>query len=218
MKKNKTLLASSVFALAMLSGNAVGDAGISYTTAGKPDNVNAQVDFEIIVPQVLILRVGDWKDQVNSVVWNYAFGITGLADPTSDAAADQNHWSNTGAPSALAASSDDESESDAAGNGILKVAAFGNTGANLTLTSDSTAFSSTTATGAQPKLSEITAAHTGNITHPTLADTGAGSTETLTHTDGIVREEDTWAYTYTPTNTPVGGTYNASVIYTLATL
>lgn len=215
MKKLKCSLLAAALASAMFATNVLAEAGISYSSTGKPADVTAQVNFKITIPQILILRVGDWESTVNTVEWNYAFGTT-LADPSVNVDASVDHWDKTGSPSALAASADDEAETDKAGDGVLRVAVFGNTGADLTLTANSTNF--TPATPSQPNLSEITAANTGNVPHPILKDSGLSDAQTLSNTNGIVREIDTWAYTYTPTNIPVGGTYNASVVYTLASL
>lgn len=217
MKKLKLTLLVSSLALSMLSGNVLGEAGISYNSSGDPADVTAQVKFKITIPKIMILRVGDWAGSVNTVEWNYAFG-TSLSDPSANVDATADHWNKTGSPSSLAATSDDESETDKAGDGILKVAAFGNTGADLSLSATSTDFTSTTASGNQPHLSEITAANTGNITHPTLVNSGQSAAVTLANANGVVREFDTWAYTYTPASVPAGGVYTASVVYTLATL
>lgn len=226
MKKlNLSIIASSALIVAALSGNVVGDAGISYNPGGAaPEAVDAKVKFKIKIPKLMILRVGDWGGTVNTVEWNYAFGSLGnaalvgnyggAADRASEA-----QWDATASAGALAATGDDDAD---AADGSLAVAAFGNTGANLNLIATTVSdFVSTTpvAGAAQPHLSEITAADGGNITHPGLVNTGSSATPVvLTHTNGIVRLTDTWTYTYTPVATPAGGEYDAEVKYTLTSL
>lgn len=227
MKKLNTSILASGLMLVALSGNTFGEAGISYNTAGKPADVTANVKFKITIPQIMILRVGDWADSVNTVEWKYAFGTnTNLTSPTENAGATEAQWNET-VTAPLSTATDDEAASDKAGDGALKVAAFANTGANLNLvaTTVSDFVSTTPVTGAvQPHLSEITATNANSsIGHPLLVNTAAASSAApvvLTAINGIVRATDTWTYTYTPLAgaIPTGGEYNAEVSYTLTSL
>lgn len=213
MKTIKLAVMASSLVVVLSAGSALGEANLSHTTDGsKPANVTAKVNFKVKVPKVMILRVGDWGNTQNTVDWDYAFGITGLADR----AATQDDWDKTGTPGATGASGDTGADGS---DGALQVAAFANTGSNVTLKATSTDFTATTGGGAtQPHLSEISATNSGDITHPTLVDSGDSAAVTLTATNGVVRATDTWTYTYTPTVAPVGGTYDASVVYTLASI
>ena len=219
MKKLNTPILVSGLMLAALSGNTFGQAGISFGANGaNPADVSANVNFKITIPKIMILRVGDWGNKNNTVAWTQAFGITNF----NDRAANETHWTKTGTAGALSTATDDEAESDKAGDGILKVAAFGNVGSDLYLSANSTEFTATTGGGAtQPSLVEITAAHAGGtagITHPTLVASGSSAAVPLAHINGVVRLEDTWAYNYAPTGgvVPVGGVYDGSVTYTLS--
>lgn len=213
MKTIKLTVIASTLALALGAGSAMGEANLSHTTDGStPANVTAKVNFKVKVPKVMILRVGDWGNTQNTVNWDYAFGITGLADR----AATQDDWDKTGTPGASGASGDTGADGS---DGALQVAAFANTGSNVTLKATSTDFTATTGGGAtQPHLSEISAANTGDIAHPTLQNDGDGTDVTLTAINGVVRATDTWTYKYTPAVAPVGGTYDASVVYTMASI
>ncbi|HPE58988.1 MAG: hypothetical protein KDI15_06695 [Thiothrix sp.] len=204
-------------ALMLASNGLFAEAGISYTTGATStlESVKADVKFKITIPKLMILRVGDWAGTVNTVEWTYAFG-SGLTGPTANATED--HWNGANATTGT-----DVSETSP---NSLDVWAFGNTGGSLKLTAASTDFAleagTGTAGGNKPKLSEITAVNTNGttngITHPTLTDASTSSDITLPHSNGIVSLKDKWTYTYTPTATPSAGTYNASVIYTLAAI
>lgn len=213
-----SLLAASL-SLALSAGSAMGEANLSHTTDGtNPAAVTAQVNFKVKIPKIMILRVGDWSTTQNTVEWDYAFGITNVADR----AAVKDDWDQIGADdSNVAATGDDEANADKAADGKLNVAAFGNIGGNLLLKATSTDFTATNGGGGnQPHLSEITATDTGNITHPNLVNSGDSASVTLTATGGIVRETDVWSYQYTPPagTLPVGGTYDANVVYTLSSV
>lgn len=204
----------------MLSGSAIGDAGISYDpNGGTPKPAQAQVEFKITIPRLMILRVGDWGGQVNTVEWNYAFGNLGteaLDGKIGGARASEDQWklaNTSGTAGAMIANKEDEKPAD----GILDVAAFGNVGQDLTLFPTSKDFNVAVADTAQPHLSEITAGGS-KIPHPKLADNDVGEKVSLKHTKGIVSLQDKWQYTYTPGSTPVGGVYTATVVYTLAAL
>jgi len=219
MKKMKKLnLPGLVTGLGLMlaSNGLLAEAGISYTTGKTPTAVTADVKFKITIPKLMILRVGDWKEKVNTVEWTYAFGSS-LTDPTANADADENHWNGANAITGVDSSTDDAADGS---NGVLDVWAFGNTGSGLNLSVTSTTPFADVVTGAnRPKLSEITATNGGSIAHPALADSGSGASPvTLAATAGIVSLKDTWTYKYTPTATPAAGTYEATVTYTLAAI
>lgn len=219
MKSLKTpLLVSSALLLAMTSA-AFGEAGISYNASGAPADVTANVKFKINVPEIIILRVGDWgkTSNTNTVTWDYNFGA-GLTSPTANGAATSAHWTaiTATAPAAQDASSDDETETDKAGDGALKVAVFSNTGDVRLKAETVTDFAAVSAGYNKPSLSEISAT-SSNISHTAL-NGFAGGTVDLANAAGLVQKTDTWAYKYTPTVNPAAGTYNAEVKYTLANI
>lgn len=207
MKKLNTPVLVSGLLLAVLSGNTFGEAGISYSTTGKPAPVTANAKFKITIPQIMILRVGDWGDTVNTVEWNYAFGA-GLST-ASNATAIKTQWDAT-----------DTVATPTSTNNELQVAAFGNVGIDLTLESeivsdfDTDNDPATVPVGGQPLLSDVTAVGTaGGIDHPAW-----GTDVSVGAINGVVRKTDTWTYTYAPTVVPVGGVYTAEVQYTLAAI
>lgn len=203
----------------LLSGTAFGEAGISTRMGGAPADVTANVRFQINVPEIIILRVGDWSNTVNTVVWNYAFGA-GITNPTNNGDATNTHWDKitASAPDAQNANSDNEGAADRATDGALRVAAFSNTG-SVSLTAATVTDFAAISTGLnKPSLSEISATGTGSINHEPLNGFAGSGSVTLGHTGGIVRLTDTWQYTYTPTVNPAAGTYNAEVQYTLVNI
>ncbi|QQZ28642.1 hypothetical protein HMY34_07685 [Thiothrix subterranea] len=211
-----SLLASSALLLA-LTGTAFGEAGISSKVGAAPDSVTANVNFKIKVPEIIILRVGDWGNTKNTLIWDYAFG-SGIAE-TSNTDATSAQWGKITADAVdpQNANSDNESASDKAGDGILKVAAFSNTGDVRLTSAIVTDFTAVTAGFNKPSLSEISATDGGSIAHTAL-NGFTGGTVDLTNTAGLVKLTDAWQYTYTPTNNPAAGEYNAEVKYTLANI
>ncbi|WGZ94728.1 MAG: hypothetical protein QJT81_01675 [Candidatus Thiothrix putei] len=213
-----SLLASSALLLA-LTGTAFGEAGISSKVGAAPDPVTANVNFKIKVPEIIILRVGDWESTANTLIWDYAFG-SGLTNPTNNADATSAQWDKMTASivDPQNANSDNESAADKAGDGILKVAAFSNTGDVRLTSAIVTDFTAVTAGFNKPSLSEISATSGGSIAHTALNGFAGSGTVDLTNTAGIVKLTDAWQYTYTPTNNPAAGEYNAEVKYTLANI
>lgn len=217
MKFFKTTLLASSALLLIMTGTAFGEAGISYNASGAPADVTANVKFKINVPEIIILRVGDWGDSSNTVTWDYNFGA-GLSSPAANSDAASTHWDKiiANAVAAQDASSDDESAADKAGDGSLKVAIFSNTG-NVRLKAEAVTDFAAVASGFnKPSLSEISA--TGTTVAHTVLNGFAGGTVDLTNTAGLVKLTDAWKYAYTPTNNPAAGTYNAEVKYTLANI
>lgn len=220
--KNTLLVSGASLALALLSNTVFAEARLSSAMGAAPANVTANVNFQINVPQVMLLRVGSWGATENNVVWNYAFGI-GLTNPTNNAAATLAQWNalTATAPAAQIANTDDDA--DSTDDGSLSVAVFSNHG-DVRLTSAIVTDFQAIASGLnKPSLSEISATNkSGNINHaPLNGFSGTSATTggvTLTNASGVVRLTDQWQYTYTPTVNPAAGTYNAEVQYTLANI
>ena len=200
-----SLLASSTLLLA-LTGTAFGEANMSFSGAKEtPKNVNANVNFTINVPKILILRVGDWGDTVSNPIWNYAFGHS-----LTDGAATDKDWETL---------TKDKPEAQKANeNGTLDVAVFSNTGGAVLSVSKVTEFEGGVDGYQKPTLAEISAKSIKNVTHDKFNGFTVGEKLELTAASGIVREEDKWTYAYTPEKTPAAGIYNASVTYTLASI
>lgn len=221
MKKlnNKINISLSAAGLVMLalSNNALGEAGLSAAIGPVAAPVTANVNFEVNVAKIMLLRVGDWGDTANKISWNNGFN-SGLTDPKINTAATKDDWDKTATANQITAT-DDETETDKAGDGALKVAAYSNIGSDLTLRAVAVEFLPVGG-GALPvggpTLSNITVTNTdGSISHPDFNDANG---ITLSPTAGVINLEDTWSYTYTPAANTAGGEYTASVVYTLATI
>lgn len=234
MKMKRLALASLGMVMALgVSKVAVGEADISYTTGATPEAVQANVKFKVVVPKVMILRVGDWGATANEVSWAYTFGLSGITPGTLGDGTEA-QWDLANGAAGVDADADTEANGDKANPGTLNVWAFSNAGDDVTITAETvTAFARTNAgtttidAGAnQPQLSDITVTTGGVIAHPAsgsdnFADAASGTTvATIADTNGIVSLKDTWKYTYTPpANTPpVAGTYDAEVKYTMASI
>lgn len=209
------LLVSSALLLA-LSSSAFGEANMSFSgPSGTPAAVNANVDFTINVPKILILRIGDWGATTNNPTWNYAFGghasLSGATPSYTGGNASQSDWD--------ALTNTDPDAETATTDGTLQVAVFSNFGSVDLSISAVSAFTGGTSGYNQPLLSEISATNAGGttpISHADLDDFTVGNTKNLPATAGIVKATDAWTYKYDPSVTPAAGTYGASVTYTLA--
>ncbi|MDQ5767081.1 hypothetical protein [Thiothrix subterranea] len=212
-----SLLASSTLLLA-LTGTAFGEANMSFSAPGgtAPSPVNANVKFTINVPEILILRIGDWGATENNPIWNYAFGghasLSGASPSYAGGNATQADWDSL---------TSSIPEQTATTDGTLQVAVFSNTGKAKLSISAINDFDPVATGFAKPSLSEIEATSGGSSTpiDPANLNTFAvGNAVDLTAVAGIAKATDTWTYKYQPTTTPAAGKYDASVTYTLASL
>jgi hypothetical protein len=176
------------------------------TGAASPLTASARLDFQIVAPKILYLRVGSGADlAANASVNQIAFTV-----PSANI--------GDGSPVAATAGSGD------LGNGTVTARVVGNNG-NITFTSTTLGALSNGAAGDTISYGEINtsvAALTSAVPlpHPTLAD-GATTTLTLTPAAGKVVDRDArWTYSYANTNVVAPGTYggvntnNSRVTYT----
>ena len=164
----------------------------------------ARVDFTIVIPQLLFLRVGTSSGNaatdgtIDSIVYTVPAANVGDSTPISGVGGD------------LTA-------------GAVTVRVYGN-GGNISLNSnvggplsnglgDTIPWSQINVTAA-PLAATTLSFTNAAITHPAFnlaAGGGAGTATTLTAAGKVVRVEGKWTYTYLNTIVPAAGTYGATV-------
>jgi hypothetical protein len=195
--------------MAVLALAAVGMVGVAHAesrisaidgaTTG-PMATTAKLNFKVVVPKILFLRVGALGATVNNVT--FTVGLTGaLATlPVADAV-----YGGALPPAFTSSVADDEGASD----GAITVGLWTNNGSS-TLSCAGSALTSGTNTIA---LSNVTVANagTGTLSHPgaSLACT-SGSRGAA----GVNNLADTWTFAYAPTVLPAAGNYTTTVTYT----
>lgn len=166
---------------------------------------NARLDFSIVIPQVLFLRVGT------------SSGNT-ATDGTIDAISFTVPGANVGDSTVINGVGGDLTA------GAVTVRVYGN-GGNISLNSATTGPLTTGTAGETIPWSQVSVAAaaltTGTtgftnaaITHPAFnlgAAGGNGTATTLTATNKIVRAEGKWTYTYLNANPVAAGTYGGTV-------
>ena len=185
--------AESTFQNPAVTGNAV---------TGKAD---ARLDFTIVIPQVLFLRVGT------------SSGNT-ATDPSIDGIVYTVPGANVGDASVITGVGGD------IGAGAVTVRAYGN-GGNISLNSNTTGPLTTGTAGEVIPWSQVSVASAAlgtttpgftnaAIAHPAFnlaAAGGPGTATTLSATNKIVRVEGRWTYTYLNANAVAAGTYGGTV-------
>jgi hypothetical protein len=167
----------------------------------------AHLDFKVVVPPVLYLRVGNGN------------AIAAANSTTIDSMTFNVPATNLGDGTVVAATA----TSGDLNNGAVTVRIFSNVGTNVTLNSTVTG-QLTNAAGDVLPWSEIavaaaaltsgTANYTnGAITHPAFNGTaggGTGTATTLTAASKLVRQEGMWTFSYSNTNAVPAGTYGST--------
>ena len=216
MKKSILL---STLSLAGLLATPVHAESTFTTPATTGSTATARLDFSIVIPQVLFLRVGtsSGNTATDGTINSVTFTVPAA---------------NVGDSSVIAGVGGDLTA------GAVTVRVYGN-GGNITLNSSTTGLL-TNATGETIPWTQINvtgaALTTGTagftnaaITHPafsaaTGAGPNAGTPTTLTATNRVVRVEGKWTYTYLNTTVPAAGTYggintrNSRITYTATQL
>lgn len=188
----------------------------NYVTGAGATSATAKLDFQIVIPKVLYLRVGTGTDNAaNTAVDMVTFTVPGA---------------NVGDGTAIAGTGGDLTA------GAVTVRAYGNGGTPITLNSSVTGPLSNGAAGDTIPWSQITvtpaalAATTAGytnaaITHPAFnlaAAGGAGTATTLTvGTAKTAKVEGKWTFAYANAAIVPAGTYGTSanggrVTYTIA--
>lgn len=182
----------------------------------------ARLDFSVVIPQVLFLRVGtsSGNTATDGTINGIAFTPTAVNI-------------GTGAAVAATAASGDLT------NGAVTVRVYGNAPGNISLNSATTGALSNGVAGQTIPWSQITVAPAalaaptagytvGAVAHPAFnlaAAGGAGTAVALVPTAGVVRVEGRWTFSYANTNVVPAGTYgtntagrNGRVTYTATQL
>lgn len=178
----------------------------STTSAATGSTATARLDFTVVIPAVLYLRIGTGSGvgatnntTIDSI--NFTVPAGNLGDGT--------------VVNAAAASGD-------LASGSVTVRVFSNVGTNVTLNSSVSGQLSNGSGDTIPwaqigvaaaALTTGTSGYTnGAITHPAFsATTGSGTATTLTAASKLVRQEGRWTFTYTNANVVPAGTYGATV-------
>ncbi|MCL1634981.1 hypothetical protein M2650_10110 [Luteimonas sp. SX5] len=188
----KTLLAAALLAAVPMMANA----DSQFTTGStSPITARAHLDFQVTIPKILYLRVGDGLSMasggnIEQIAFNVAAG-------------------NVGNGTAVAATT----PSGDLDNGSVTARVIGNNG-NITFTSTTTGPLNNGA-GDTISYSQITAAvatltSTVALPHPTLAD-GATTTVTLNPVSGkLVNRDAVWTFSYENDNVVAPGIYGGT--------
>ncbi len=186
------LLSKALLTAAVLAGTPM-LAQAESTFVNGAGNATANLDFQVVVPRILFLRVGTGTNfATNTAIDLISFNVPGAS------------LGNGTAVAATAASGD-------LGNGAVTARVLGN-GGSVTLTSTTLGALSN---GAGSSLSfgqintavpPLAGAPGAALPHPTLADTGTGSVPLLA-TAGVVNRGATWTYSYANSNVVAAGSY-----------
>jgi hypothetical protein len=201
----KKIIALSSLGLAGLASLPAQAESTFTSPATTGSTATARLDFSIVIPQVLFLRVGTSAGNTSTTATIDAMTFTVPATDVGDAGA-------------IAGTGGDLTA------GAVTVRVYGN-GGNISLNSATTGPLTTGTAGETIPWSQISvtgaalAATTSGftnaaITHPafnTGASGGNGTASTLTATNRLVRVEGKWTYSYLNANLPAAGTYGGTV-------
>lgn len=220
--KKAALAAGFVF----FSSGAMADADIAIGTGSL--STTANVDFCVIVPQVLIFGVGPVGDTIAKIEWTLSVDSANPA--TAFAGATYNGTSTPEFTDPLPFSTTPSTMITDGGNGssvngataTLPVYIFSNAGdVNITSVaagSDGTGtvdFLDNSTSSTTVPMSEIAvAASAGSPAHPGATAVTTTTVATTAATNGVVNTDGTWEYTYTPATIPAAGTYEGRITYT----
>jgi hypothetical protein len=195
MKFAKHLLVAAL-AVTAFAAHAESDINTG-TTAGL--SAAAKLDFRVIVPKVIFLRVGTGTD---------------FADALNGANIDRVDFTVSSA--ALVANTVVAGASGQGPYGV-GVRVLGN-GGNVSLTANGTSGGLTNGTQTIPWTQiASTSSNAAGLPHPAIGNGVAGAISTLTApASGVVSQSATWTFDYTNSSVVAAGTYNGQVVYTAA--
>ena len=187
----KSLLGTAALALPLIAS-----AASTFTSGAGTLTATATVNFTVVIPQFLYLRVGTGSAYATGTL--ATAGATDLITFSPAVGAVGNGTAVAGVGGDLA-------------GGIETAAILGN-GGNVTLVAAATGALSDGA-GDSISFTQITTAATANaeatlLLAPTLSDTT--SSETVPATNKIVKADAKWTFSYSNTVTPAAGTYGGS--------
>lgn len=154
-------------------------------------STSARVDFEVVIPTFLRLRIGSAAAAIDNVSFQPAAAVVGDSTPVS------------------ATSGGDVSP------GVLTAQVVGNGGdvaLNTALTNPASGLDD--GGGNFIAWDEIDTADGGTMTAPTLQNGGVATVTYTAAANGVVNLSDTWTYTYANTTVPGAGTYTGRATYT----
>jgi hypothetical protein len=188
----KSLLGTAALALPLIAS-----AASTFTSGAGTLTATATVNFTVVIPQFLYLRVGAGSSYSTGTLATVAG--TDLITFTPAVAAVGNGTAVVGVGGDLT-------------GGVSTAAIIGN-GGNVTLVAATTGALSDGA-GNSISFTQITTAATANaeaalLAAPPLTDTT--SSETVTAVNKVVKADAKWTFGYANTVTPVSGTYGGSV-------
>lgn len=212
----------------MLNTQALADADIGIetdSTAANSPQATANVDFCIVVPEVLIFGIGEAGDDISKICWNC--GVDGFGAGSTLNTGNNQSYDSTLPPftdpapfaSADVASVENGAVDEGGAVASVPVYLFYNGGQDVTITVTT---KGKDGTGTQDQLdhqtttdtiavTEITPAiKSGDIPIPAALTTGTSSTYTNA---GVINAKGEWQYTYAPATIPVAGTYEARATY-----
>jgi hypothetical protein len=198
MLKVSTKLSSLVLAATLITPFTVQAESTTATGAGSL-STSARVDFSIVIPRILFLRVGSTGATIDPITFTVPAANVG------NATAQAGTGGNLGAGAVTAIVQGN------AGNATLTVSSIGalQNGAGGTINYTEIVTTATALAGFGTLLNA-----------PALAN-GTGGTVALTAAANIVNSGATWTYTYANTTVPASGTYggvntqNSRVTYTV---
>ncbi|MFQ5757161.1 MAG: hypothetical protein ACE5H7_13875 [Acidiferrobacterales bacterium] len=191
MKFNKILLTGLIAALVGVGLIAPRStlAESSFCT-GTGCSTSASVNFQVVIPRFLVLRIGTAGATQDTINFAPSAGVVGDGNPVSGTGGD-------------------------ATGGAVNTRVLSN-GGNVTLSTALTNSASGLINGANfIAWGEIDTAAAGSMTAPTLQNGGV-TNEVYPATGSIVNLTDTWTYTYANTTVPAVGTYTGTATYTAA--
>lgn len=190
-KFQSTLLATALLAVLPLAANAESN----YTTGAGAISASAKLDFQVVVPKILSLRVGTGANFTN----NPAVDMITFTVPAANVG---NSTAVVGTGGTTGPSGVTASLVGNGGNISLKADTVGamNNGAAL----ETISFGQISTTSSNP----------AGLPAPTLVDGAAtlASTVTVNATNKVVNQTATWTYSYANSVTPAAGTYGGAGI------
>jgi len=202
MRFTKTLLAAAVLASVPMMANAESQ----FSTAAGPNSVSAKLDFQVIIPRILYLRVGTGTNLANNInVDMITFSVNGA---------------NVGDSSVVAGAGGDLAPGVTArvvaNAGVVTLSS--NTPGALTTGTAGEVIPYTQITTSSAILSSATA-----LPAPALAASGATAV-VLTATNRVTNQDARWTFNYLNNAVVAAGTYggtparNGQVTYTASML
>lgn len=202
MKHEKLAACLLAIGAAAATGNALAESRITAVASTTTSlTTTARLNFSVVVPRILYLRVGDAGATINTVSFTLGLGGGLTTLPTSDSVFPGALPVGVGAVTAA----DDSNGSD----GQIPVQLWTNNGtsqltcAGAPLTSGPSSIPLTDIT--------VTSSTGGTLAHPganlvcASAARGAAGTNNLT---------DTWTFAYSPAALPPAGSYSTTITYT----